>query len=92
MFVRGLVFFHAGEAMLLQEELFALKVHLCKFDETFELQADGAAIGSLDKRDAYLVQRVHQDSVLIVHGFDSDDTIVTPLQKGHNHLHNLGQV
>jgi hypothetical protein len=25
--------------------------------------------------------------VLIVHGFDADDALVTPCQRAHNHLH-----
>ena len=52
MLVCGLVFVDAGEALLLQKVFFALKVHLGELDEALELQADGAAIDSVDEHDA----------------------------------------
>jgi hypothetical protein len=87
MVVRSLVFVDAGEELLLQQTFFTLKVHTGELDEPFELEAEIPAIGSVDKHSANLVQRVHQDPVLIVHGFDADDALVTPCQRAHNHLH-----
>jgi hypothetical protein len=40
----------------------------------------------VDEAGADLIQGIHQDSVLIVHGFDADDAFVTPGQQGHSHL------
>ena len=87
MVVRSLVFVDLGKELLLQELFFTLKVHPGELDEAFELKAEIAAIGSADEHDAQFVQRVHQDAVLIVHGFDADDALVTPCQRAHNHLH-----
>ena len=83
MVVCGAVFVDTREALLQQELLFALKVHLGEVDEAFELQADAAAVGSAKEHDAQFIQGVHQDAVLIVHGFDADDALVTPRQQGH---------
>ena len=90
--MRGFVFIEGGKSVLLEKPFFALKVHLGEFDEALELQADGAAVGPVDEGDAHFVQRVHQNTVLIVHGFDADDALVAPLQQGHNYLRNQGQV
>ena len=57
------------EALLQQELLFALKVHLCEVDEAFELQVDLATVGSAQEHDAQIIQRIHEDAVLIIDGF-----------------------
>jgi hypothetical protein len=80
------------EALLQQELLFALKVHLCEVDEAFELQVDVATVGSAQEHDAQIIQRIHEDAVLIVDGFDADDALVTPRQQRHCYLHEQGQV
>ena len=87
MVVRSLVFIDLGEELLLQQTFFTLKVHPGELDEAFELEAEIPAIGSVDEHSANLIQGVHQDPVLIVHGFDADDALVTPCQRAHNHLH-----
>ena len=84
--------FETGEGLLLQELFLALEVHMGEFDETFELQADGAAVATMEERDAQLIQGVHQDAVLIVHGLYADDALMAPSQQGHCILHNQGQV
>ena len=92
MHVRCAVFIESGEAFMLQELFFALKVHLGEFDQTLELNADVAAIATVDEQDAQLIQGVHQDPMLVVHGLNTNDALVTPRQQGHQILHNQGQV
>lgn len=77
------VFIGAGKATLLQELFFALEMHLRELNQALELQADVAAVGSADEHEAQLVERVHQNPVLIVHGLHADDALVTPGQEGH---------
>ena len=81
------MFSGAGEAVLAKELLFTLEVHLGEFDEALELNADTAAISTANEHDPQVVECVHQDAVLVVHGFDTDDALVTPSQKRHIHLH-----
>ena len=80
------------EALLQQELLFALKVHLGEVDEAFELQVDVAALGSAKEHDTQFIQRIHEDAVLVVDGFDADDALVTPRQQGHIYLREQRQV
>jgi hypothetical protein len=87
----GPVVVGSGEALLLEELFFALKVHLGKLDKAFELQRDIAAAGSADEHAAQIVQRVHQNSVLIVHGLNANDALVTPRQQGHISLQDKGK-
>jgi hypothetical protein len=81
-----------GEALLEQELFFTPKVHMGEVDEAFELQGDAAAVGSAKEHDAQIIQGIHQDAVLIVHGFDADDAFVTPGQQRHIYLREQGQV
>jgi hypothetical protein len=92
MLVCGPMVVDAGEALLQQELFFTLKVHLGEVDEAFELQADVVAVGSAKQHDAQVIQRIHEDAVLIVDGFDADDALVTPRQKRHIPLREQGQV
>jgi hypothetical protein len=90
--VSGAMFVDTGEALSQQELFFTLKVHLGEVDEAFELQGDAAAIDSAKKHDPQFIQGIHQDAVLIVHGFDANNAFVTPRQQGHIYLREQGQV
>ena len=92
MLVCSPMFVDAGETLSQQKLFFTLKVHLGEVDEAFELQADVAAVGSAKKHDAQFIQRIHEDAVLIVDGFDADDALVTPRQQRHILLREQGQV
>jgi hypothetical protein len=78
----------SGKALLVEKLFFALKVHLGELDEAFELQGDFAAIGSADEYEAQFVERVHQNTVLIIHCLDAHDAVVTPRQLRHIFLQN----
>jgi hypothetical protein len=90
--VCGAMVVDSGEALSQEELFFTLKVHLGEVDETFELQADAAAVDSAKKHDPQFIQGIHEDAVLIVHGFDADDALVTPGQQRHINLREQGQV
>jgi hypothetical protein len=67
--------------MVLQEQvIFAFEMHLGEFNEPLELEADVAPINSANYHLAQLIQRFHEDAVLIVHGLNADDAFVTPGQ------------
>ena len=83
MHVRCAVFIESGEAFMLQELFFALKVHLGEFDQTLELNADVAAIATVDEQDAQLIQGVHQDPMLVVHCLDADGLATMRGNAGH---------
>lgn len=85
--VCGLVIVDARESLLGKQLLFTLKMHLGEVDQTLELQAEGAAVGSAEQHEAQFIQAVHQNPVLIVHGLYADDARVAPRQLRHSYLH-----
>src|ERR1700733_1452983 len=73
---RGM-FFDVGESIAAQKALFAAEVHFCKFDQPHQLRAElGTAIAAVQLL-AKLVQRVHQDSALVIHRFYADNERLT---------------
>jgi hypothetical protein len=92
MVVCGAMLVDTGEALSEQELFFTLKVHLGEVDEAFELQGDATPVDSAKKHDPEFIQGIHQDAVLVVHGFDANNAFVTPRQQGHIYLPEQGQV
>lgn len=78
--VLGSMLFGRGISLLLKQLFFAFEVHLREVDQAFELERDVTTAGSAEEHGAQLVERVHQDSVLIIHGLYANDTLVTPRQ------------
>jgi hypothetical protein len=73
-----LVFFCARIALLPKQLLFALEMHFGEFHKSFQLSADVAKRTTAEERQAKLIQRFHEDAVLIVHCFNADYALVTP--------------
>ncbi len=69
----GMVLFKARESVAAQEALFAAEVHICELNQPRHLLDEpGAAVSArqlLPKR----VERIHQDSMLVVHRLNTDD-------------------
>ena len=82
----GAMFFESGKPSLRHELLFAGKVHACKLDELIQQLADFLAPAAANKRLTKLIDCVHEDAMLIVHGADTDGTGVIPSKEGHLNL------
>jgi hypothetical protein len=83
---------NTGKTLLEEESLFTLEVHLGEVDETFEQQGNLAAAGSMHEHDAQVIERIHEDAVLIVDGLNANNAFVTPRQQRHISLREQGQV
>lgn len=90
--VRDAMVSKSRKALPLQQLFFTLKVHLGEANQPLKLQADTAAVKSPDEHCMQLIQRIHQDPVLIVDGLNADDALVTPRQQGHIFLHDQVRV
>jgi hypothetical protein len=76
--VLGAMLFKAGKAILLHQLLLARKVHARKPDELVEHLAHCFAAGAVHGGQMQVVDRIHEDAVLIIHGGDSDGAGVVP--------------
>jgi hypothetical protein len=80
--------FRSRETMLPEQLFFTVKVHLSEVNEAFELEADIAAFCAFYQHAAQFVQGIHEDAVLVIHGLNADDALVTPRQRGQISLRN----
>jgi hypothetical protein len=72
----------------LRHQLFlAPEVHAREFDELVEQFADPFVAGAAHQRETELVNGVHEDAVLIVHGANADRAGVVPGEKSQMSLH-----
>ena len=72
-----------GKRVLLQQLLFAGKVHPGELDEPVQTLAHLVAPVSVDQRKANVIQRIHQDRMLIVHCLHANRARVIPGEKCH---------
>jgi hypothetical protein len=79
--VLGAVPCEAGEAMLLQQLLFAPEVHARELDELVQQFVGLRSLGVVYRRQAKFVHRVHHDGVLIVHGLHAHAAGMVPREK-----------
>jgi hypothetical protein len=64
--------FQASEAGLRHQLFLATEVHAREFDEVVEQFADPFVARATHQRQTELVDGVHEDAVLIVHGANAD--------------------
>ena len=77
------MFRHAGKPMLFEQPLFAREMHAGELDQPVQLFAHLVSAVSAHQREPDLVQRVHQDAVLIVHRLYAHERRVIPGQQCH---------
>ena len=63
---------NVGIRMKLEQSLFTGEVHARKFDQPRQAIAHLVAASPLHKSEAKLIQRIHQDGMLIVHGLHAN--------------------
>src|SRR5450631_4198354 len=56
---------------------------LRKFDQSIQLLTNVFMFSALHQLQTQIVERVHQDAVLIIHGLYADDAPVIPGKEGH---------
>jgi hypothetical protein len=81
------VLIQACKPGLLHQLLLAPEVHAGEFDELVEEFADPFMAGAAHQRQAELVDGVHEDAVLIVHGTNAYHASVVPSEKSQMSLH-----
>ena len=74
----------SGKGMLLEQLLFAGEVHARELDEAVQAPAYMFASLAVDHGESNVVQRVHQDGVLLVHCLDAYRAGMVPRQLGHD--------
>jgi hypothetical protein len=81
------VFLQASKTGLHHQLFLAPEVHAREFDELVEQFADPFMAGAAHQRQTELVNGVHQDAVLIVHGTNAHRAGVVPGEKSQMSLH-----
>jgi hypothetical protein len=76
--VQAAVFRQSRESSLLHQLLFAGKMQAAELDELFKELADLFAPCAANEREAQLVHGIHEDTVLMVHGFYADGAGMVP--------------
>lgn len=76
----------ADEAGLFHEVLLAGEMHAGEVDELVEQVADFFAAGAAIERQTQVIDRVHEDAMLIVHGANADGAGMVPGEKSHMSL------
>jgi hypothetical protein len=79
--------FQASKTGLRHQLFLAPEVHAREFDELVEQFADPFVAGAAHQRETELVNGVHEDAVLIVHGANADRAGVVPGEKSQMSLH-----
>lgn len=76
--MRGAMRGQTGKALLLQEALLALEVLAREVNQLLQPGAGLCVSAAVHERQAQFVHRIHQDAMLIVHGFYADGAGVRP--------------